>query len=162
MNKFLIDLCCRLPYHLKGRLEEQSCDCELVGINVKDSTIDVLVPDFNTHWTCSVEMFKPYLKPLFPTIYEKQPDGRVPWLEYKRRRYGKLGSEFLDNLVSWEFKKSKHKWYYFEGKIRNGDKVSDISEIATFYHYLSYQVAYETGIDVEGFIKEGKALLWTP
>jgi hypothetical protein len=117
-------------------------------------------------------MFKPYLKPLFPTIYEKQEDGRVPWLEFKKRWYdegligtGKTGSEFLQNLTSWEFKQGKgkyDKWWHFEGKIRVGDRDSDIFETATFYHHLAYQVAYEMGIDVEGLLGEGKALLWTP
>jgi hypothetical protein len=117
-------------------------------------------------------MFRPYLKPLFPTIYEEQPDGKVPWLEFKKRWYnegqignGLAGTEFLKDLVSWEFKKPKgdySKWWHFEGKIRVKDRVSDIFETATFYHHLSHQVAYEMGIDVSGLIGEGKALIWKP
>jgi len=171
-DKFLIDLCCRLPYRLRGRLEDT--EGELVGINLKDPqkpTVDILVPGFKSPWTCDYTMFHPFLKPLFPTIYEEQEDGRVPWLEFKKKWYdegligtGKAGSEFLNNLVSWEFKEKKgkyEKWWYFEGKIRYGDRVSDIFETATFYHHLAYQVAYEMGIDVEGLIDEGKAILWT-
>ena len=172
MDKFLIDLCCRLPYRVRGRLD--NTEGELVGINLKDPekpTLDLLVPGFKAPWTCNPEMFKPYLKPLFPTIYEKQEDGRVPWLEYKKRWYdegligtGKMGSEFLNNLVEWEFKKPKgerDKWWHFDGKIRLGDKTSDIFETATFYHHLAYRVAYEMGIDVNGLLEEGKAILKT-
>jgi hypothetical protein len=169
MDKLLKDLCYRLPYRLKGRLEDT--EGELVGINLKDPqkpTVDVLVPGYKSPWTCDYTMFRPFLKPLFPTIYEKQSDGRVPWLEYKKRWYdegligtGKTGSEFLNNLVSWEFKRKQDKWWHFEGKIRYGEKVSDIFEIATFYHHLAWSVAYEMGIDVNGLIEEGKALLWT-
>jgi len=175
MDKLLIDLCCRLPYRPKGRIDDT--DGELVGVNLKDPekpTVDVLVPGFKTPWTCDLSMFKPYLKPIFPTIYEEQPDGRVPWLEYQKRWYdegligtGKTGSEFLEKLVSWEFKKSGSKydrWWHFEGKVRVGDsdKTSDIFTTATFYHHLAYEVAYEMGIDVWGLIEEGKALLLSP
>ena len=173
MDKLLIDLCCRLPYRPKGRLDNGT-ECELVGVNLKDPqrpTIDILVPGYKSPWTCDYTMFRPFLKPLFPTIYEKQPDGKVPWLEFKKRWYdegligtGKAGSEFLNNLVSWEFKQRNgkyEKWWYFEGKMRFGEKVGDIFETATFYHHLAYQVAYEMGIDVNGLIDEGKALLWT-
>ena len=168
----MIDLCCRLLYHLKGRLD--NTEGELVGVNLKDPekpTLDILVPGFKSPWNCDAKMFKPFLKPLFPTIYEKQEDGRVPWLEYKKRWYdegligtGKMGSEFLNNLVEWEFKKPKgerDKWWHFDGKIRLEDKTSDIFETATFYHHLAYEVAYEMGIDVNGLLEEGKALLWT-
>lgn len=174
MDKLLIDLCCRLPYRPKGRLDNGT-ECELVGVNLKDPgkpTLDVMVSGFKAPWTCDYSLFKPYLKPLFPTIYEKQDGGKVPWLEYKKRWYdesligtGKMGSEFLKNLVSWEFKegKSKHeKWWYFEGKVKIENRESDVFETATFHHHLAYQVAYEMGIDVEGLIGEGKALLWTP
>ena len=173
MDKFLIDLCCRLPYRVRGRLDNGT-ECELVGVNLKDPekpTLDVMVPGYKSPWTCDYSMFKPYLKPLFPTIYEEQEDRNVPWLVFKKRWYdegligtGKSGSEFLNNLVSWEFKRSGgkyDKWWHFEGKIRYGDKVSGIFETATFYHYLAYQVAYEMGIDVNGLLEEGKALLWT-
>lgn len=174
MDKFLIDLCCRLPYRPKGRLEENGTEGELVGINLKDQeklTVEILVPGFKAPWTCDYVMFHPFLKPLFPTIYEKQEDGRVPWLEYKKRWYderiigtGKMESEFLNNLVEWEFKKPKgegEKWWYFDGKIKYGDKVGSIFETATFYHHLAYQVAYEMGIDVNGLLEEGKAILKT-
>jgi hypothetical protein len=173
MDKLLIDLCYRLPYHPKGRLDNGE-EGELVGINFKDPekpTLDILVPGFKAPWTCDAKMFKLFLKPLFPTIYEKQEDGRVPWLEYKKRWYdeglistGKMGSEFLKNLVEWEFKQRNgkyDKWWYFEGKMRIGDKDSDIFETATFYHHLAYQVAYEMGIDVNGLLETGKAILWT-
>jgi len=173
MDKFLKDLCCRLPYRLKGRLEDT--EGELVGMNLKDPqkpTVDVLVPGYKSPWTCDYTMFRPFLKPLFPTIYEEQEDGKVPWLEFKKRWYdegligtGKTGSEFLKRLTRWEFRKpdgERDKWWYFDGKIIMVDgKESAIYETATFYHHLAYQVAYEMGIDVEGLIDEGKALLWT-
>ena len=172
MDKFLIDLCCRLPYHPKGRLDNTVG--ELVGINLKDPekpTLDILVPGYKAPWTCDAKMFKPFLKPLFPTIYEEQEDGRVPWLEFKKRWYdeglirtGKMGSEFLKNLVSWEFKKAGgkyDKWWHFEGKMKVGDKTSDIFETATFYHHLAYEVGYEMGIDINGLIETGQAILKT-
>ena len=169
MDKLLIDLCHRLPYHLKGKLEmgDKECDCELVGIDIKDQRIDVLVDGLEKPWNCDYYMFKPYLKPLFPTIYEEQEDGKVPWLEFKKRWYDEgtdeLGSKFLDSLISWEFKHRVGKWWYFNGKMKVGnEKTSDVFETATFYHYLAYQVAYEMGIDVEGLIDEGKAILWKP
>lgn len=173
MNKLLIDLCNRLPYRPKGRLDNGT-ECELVGVNLKDPekpTLDVMVPGYKSPWTCDYLMFKPYLKPLFPTIYEKQEDGRVPWLEYKKRWYdegligtGKMGSEFLKNLVEWEFKNPGGKydrWWHFDGKIMVDGKESAIFETATFYHHLAYEVAYEMGIDVNGLLETGKAILWT-
>ena len=156
-------------------MEENGAEGELVGVNLKDPTkptLDVMVPGFKSPWVCDLSMFKPYLKPLFPTIYEEQEDGKVPWLEFKKKWYdegligtGKAGSEFLNNLVSWEFKKvgGKYgKWWHFEGKMRVEDKTSDIFETATFYHFLAYEVGYEMGIDVNGLLETGKALLWTP
>lgn len=173
MDKFLIDLCCRLPYRVRGRLDNGT-ECELVGVNLKDPekpTLDVIVPGYKSPWTCDAKMFKPYLKPLFPTIYEEQEDGKVPWLVFKKRWYdegligtGKLGSEFLNNLVSWEFKKAGgkyDKWWHFEGKMKVDGKESAIFETATFYHHLAYEVGYEMGIDVNGLLEEGKAILWT-
>ena len=175
MDKLLKELCYRLPYGLKGRLESEEIDVELVGISFKDPShpiIEVSVPNFKAPWTITPDLFKPYLKPLFPTIYEEQPGGKVPWLEYQKRWYdegligtGKTGSEFLKNLTRWEFRKpggERDKWWYFDGKIMVDGKESSIFETATFYHHLAYQVAYEMGIDVEGLIEEGKALLWTP
>lgn len=171
MDKLLKDLCCRLPYRPKGRLDNGT-ECELVGVSLKDlekPTLDVMVPGYKAPWTCDLTMFKPYLKPLFPTIYEKQEDGIVPWLEFKKRWYndsqafkGEAGTKFLEDLKSWEFKKQERdysKWWYFEGKMKD-DKT--LFETATFYHHVAYQVAYEMGIDVENLIEEGKALLWTP
>ena len=139
---------------------------ELVGINLKDHekpTLDILVPGFKTPWTCDANIFKPYLKPLFPTIYEKQEDGKVPWLEYQKRWYGDRGGEFLESLISWKFEQRKNsydRWWYFEGKTKINGKESDLYETATFYHHLAYEVGYEMGIDVNDLIEEGKAILW--
>ena len=170
MDKLLIDLCCRLPYHPKGRLEDT--EGELVGISFEDPLkpeVEVQVKGFKAPWTCDYTLFKPYLKPLFPTIYEKQEDGIVPWMEFKKRWYnespvlnGKAGSEFLENLESWEFKKAGGKydrWWQFEGKMKDN---KTLFETATFHHHLAYEVGYKMGIDVNGLIEEGKALPWTP
>ena len=172
MDKLLKDLSKRLPYCVKGRLDVGT-DCELVGISLKDPenpTLEVRVPGSKSPWTVTPNSFKPYLKPLFPTIYEPQEKGIVPWLEFKKRWYdeslermgtGKPGSEFLKNLISYEFKQRNgpyDRWWYFEGKLNIEGKNSDIFETATFYHHLAYEVAYEMGIDVDNLISEGLAL----
>lgn len=144
-----------LPYELKGKLDT-GVECELVGISLKDPshpTLEVRVPGSKSPWIVTSKMFKPILKPLFPTIYEEQEDGKIPWIEYQRRQ------GFLD-LVSWEFKEQEYsKWRSFEGKFRlNDGRESNLYTTATFDDYLAYQVAYEMGIDVYGLIDQGKAI----
>ena len=170
MNTRLLiqDLAHRLPYHLKGILQDgHDIEVELVGMDLskpENPILSVSVPGFKSPWNCSPSLFKPLLFP-FPRIYTDLGGGVIPWVEFEKRReldgLSNEEKEKVHEVVGVEFTESsggKFMFYELTRKIKESGETYTYSGTATFNHHLAFQVAYELGIDVSGLIDLGLAI----
>ena len=171
MNNILIqDLAHRLPYRVKGILQDElDIEAELVGIDLSKPElplISVSVPGSKAAWTCNPDFFKPLLYPI-SKIYS-EINGVVPWIEFEKRweldGLDRIGAspDKIPEILDYKFipDKGKHaKWMLYElTRQEKSGKTYTHSGTATFYHHIAYQIAYEMGIDVSGLIDLGLAI----